>query len=91
MNTSGQQMYSRLMAAQTAAWFLVGLLGISTLFAVGFTGEAIMPLVGCAILGAVGYFGSVIAHELGEVNDQLAGRSPELREWVKEIDGKQVS
>ncbi len=88
---SEQQMFRQLMAAQTAVWFVVGVLGISTLLAFGFTGAAIMPLVGCAILGAVGYFGSVIAHELGEVNDQLAGRSPELREWATGIDRKQVS
>ena len=88
---SEQQMFRQLMAAQTAAWFVVGVLGFSTLLAFGFTGEAIMPLVGCAILGAVGYFGSVIAHELGEVNDQLAGRNPELREWATGIDRKQLS
>ena len=91
MKTSGQQFYHHLMTAQTTAWFAVGLLGVSTLFAFGFTGEAIIPIIGCAILGAVGYFGSVIAHELGEVNDQLAGRSPELREWVRGTDGNQVS
>lgn len=29
------------------------------------------------------YFGGIVAHELYEVNDQLAGRSPELYEGLK--------
>lgn len=36
------------------------------------------------LLLAVVYFGSIISHELSEVNDQLAGRSPELHKKLHE-------
>ncbi len=35
-----------------------------------------------ALIVAVAYFGTVVCHELYEINDQLAGRSPELKEWL---------
>ena len=37
-----------------------------------------------ALIVAVAYFGSIICHELYEINDQLAGRSPELRKRLGE-------
>lgn len=35
-----------------------------------------------AVIVAVAYFGAIICHELYEINDQLAGRSPEFKEWL---------
>ena len=37
-----------------------------------------------ALIVAVAYFGTIVCHELYEINDQRAGRSPEL----KELPGK---
>jgi hypothetical protein len=34
------------------------------------------------IITAIAYYGTVICHELYEINDQLAGRSPELKNWL---------
>ena len=31
---------------------------------------------------AIAYFGTIVCHELYEINDQLAGRSPELKKWL---------
>lgn len=42
-----------------------------------------------ALIIAVAYFGSIICHELYEINDQLAGRSPELKKWLGESFGSQ--
>lgn len=42
-----------------------------------------------ALIIAVAYFGSIICHELYEINDQLAGRSSELKEWLGESLGRQ--
>ena len=35
-----------------------------------------------ALIVVATYYGSVLCHELYEINDQLAGRSPELKEWL---------
>ena len=35
-----------------------------------------------ALIVAVAQFGTIVCHELYEINDQLAGRSPELKEWL---------
>lgn len=35
-----------------------------------------------ALIVAVAQFGTTVCHELYEINDQLAGRSPELKEWL---------
>lgn len=40
-----------------------------------------------AIIIAVAHFGAIICHELYEINDQLAGRSPELKEWLRQDSG----
>ena len=51
---------------------VAGVLGGLAINEFGLNKDAILPIVG-----------SVIAHELGEINDQLAGRSPDLRGWAK--------
>ncbi len=84
-------MYYQLLVAQI---IMIGgaaaLAGLTIDMMGGFNEETILPIVACGILAAVGYFGAVIAHELGEVNDQLAGRRPELRQWVQRgRDGQQ--
>ena len=68
--------------------FAGGLLGV-TLVGVPWLAEYIdlgiqnLMLMGLIVLiVAVAYFGSIICHELYEINDQLSGRSPELREWL---------
>ena len=35
-----------------------------------------------ALIVAATYYGTILCHELYEINDQLAGRSPELKEWL---------
>ncbi len=35
-----------------------------------------------ALIVAVAQFCTIVCHELYEINDQLAGRSPELKEWL---------
>lgn len=83
MAGSGKDTFGRLMFWQVGSWGVAGLLGGWAFRQYGLGGEAILPLVGCAILGLIGQFGTMIANELMEVNDQLAGRSPELRDWAR--------
>ena len=44
--------------------------------------ENLIVLGIAALIVAVAYFCAVVCHELYEINDQLAGRSPELQEWL---------
>ena len=50
------------------------------------TESAVVMLVAVIAVAAT-FFGSNITHELREVNDQLAGRSPEFHEFLSEQAG----
>ena len=43
--------------------------------------ELVLVAVSIIII-AVAHFGAIICHEIYEINDQLAGRSPDLKEWM---------
>ena len=60
-------------------------LGAMIIMEHGFTADSVPSLLLCGILVVVGFLGSHIAHEIAEINDQLAGRSKELHAFLRDI------
>ncbi len=84
-------MYRQLVASQ---WIFMGTAGALAAVAVfgpadwyaEYLGRDTVASLGvCFVLGAISYYGSIVVHELAELNDQLAGRSTEFRDFLSEL------
>ena len=78
-------LYQQLVAWKYVFFFLAGaLIGVALFGRPGWMIKHInLALLGFGvIITAIAYYGTVICHELYEINDQLAGRSPELKNWL---------
>ena len=75
--------FRQLLAWQTSLMLLAGVLLAMALFGPWGWGTQNLILLGIiGLIVAVAYFGSIVCHELSEINDQLAGRSPEFKQWL---------
>jgi len=76
--------FRKLTAWQTGLMLFAGvLLGMEIFGPWGWLETQNVILLGIiALIVAVAQFGTTVCHELYEINDQLAGRSPELKEWL---------
>ncbi len=75
--------YRQLNAWQAGLMLFAGvLLGMEVFGPWGLETQNLILLGIIALIVAVAQFGTIVCHELYEINDQLAGRSPELKEWL---------
>jgi hypothetical protein len=72
---------------QQVAYACIGVLGGYSLGLYGWSGPAITPLLLSLIAALLSWVGPQIVHELAEINDQLAGRSPEFHMLLGRAQG----
>ena len=82
MNSTLEVFHALKVVQSWACFFSVSLGGLALYF-YGLSPEAIVPLLLSILVFPVCWWVPQIIHELVEINDQLAGRSPELHEHLK--------